>query len=501
MNAVSYTAAAVAVAICALVALASACRAADADKPAGPTVAYLRVDGMIDALQSRYFARALADAQKAGVGTVVVHLETNGGTLEAGREMMSAALGVTKNQPRMVAFVDNYCYSAGALVAYAHDEIYLAPPATIGDIGVITQSAEGKIEYAPEKIEAVVRALLRSEAQLKGWNEAKLVKMTARNQELYRFDFDGRQEFVIEDDLPQWLRAHPDVDPQSKVPILGKDRYVLYTAQNAVQEQMATGVADNIDAVYAKLGVSKSSVLDLSPTGTELMARTLSGFAFILAALTALCIFLELKAPGVGIWTGLAAIFGTLFFICQFYQDLASYPEVILVVIGIACIVVELFVFPTAGWLAIVGICLGLSGLILSFMPDIGQFNPTSAGWGDALANALMQSLLSLVVISIGAAVIISTLPQSRAVRRIATLAEIDGTSAGEMESDASVIGRRAVTRTALSPSGSIDLAGRDISATTEHGEYLDAGAAVEVVAMRYGAAIVRPVAAAGSAS
>ncbi|MBA3710505.1 MAG: hypothetical protein H0W83_17000 [Planctomycetes bacterium] len=463
--------------------------------PAGatPSVAYIRIDGEIDALQARYFARALADAQQAGAKTVVVHLNTDGGALFAAREMAAAALAVAKDHPRMVAFVDNRCYSGGAMVAYAHDDIYLSPRSTIGDIGVIMQGSDGKIEYGPEKIETVVRTLLRSEAKQKGWVEAKLVKMTARNQELYRFDVADRQEFVLEDDLPAWQHAHPEVDPQSRIVILGKDRLVSYTASEAVQNGMATALVDDLAQVYAKLGVPADQVLDLSPSRTELTARWLSGWSFILAAITAFCIFLEFKAPGIGIWTACAVIFGTAFFICQYYQDLANYPEVILVVLGVGCIAVELFLFPTAGWLAIVGIVLGLSGLVLSFMPDPEQFHPSSDGWGTAFTGALEQSLLSLLVISVGAVIVISTLPKSRALRRIAATAEIDGTSAGASEGDASLIGRTVVTRTALSPSGSVTIDGRDLSATSEHGEYVLAGAEVLVVGLRYGGAVVRP--------
>ena len=43
--------------------------------------------------------------------------------------------------------------------------MYLAETASIGDIGVVFQSPEGEIKYAPEKFEAVIRTLLVQAAE------------------------------------------------------------------------------------------------------------------------------------------------------------------------------------------------------------------------------------------------------------------------------------------------------------------------------------------------
>ena len=48
--------------------------------------------------------------------------------------------------------------------------MYLSETASIGDIGVVFQSPEGEIKYAPEKFETVVRTLLVQAAEQRGWN-------------------------------------------------------------------------------------------------------------------------------------------------------------------------------------------------------------------------------------------------------------------------------------------------------------------------------------------
>ena len=71
--------------------------------------------------------------------------------------------------------MDFRAISAGALVSYAHDAIYISESASIGDIGVIFISSDGEIKYAPEKIETVVRSQLAQAAEVRGWDRALLL--------------------------------------------------------------------------------------------------------------------------------------------------------------------------------------------------------------------------------------------------------------------------------------------------------------------------------------
>ena len=126
-----------------------------------------------------------------------------------------------RSSPRMVAFVDFRALSAGAMIAYAHHEIHVTEGASIGDIGVIYRGPDGKIEYAPEKIETVVRTLLSQAAERRGWPRGPLLKMTARNQNLYRITpLGGEPVYVIEDDFAAWLADHPEVDREDSSQVI-----------------------------------------------------------------------------------------------------------------------------------------------------------------------------------------------------------------------------------------------------------------------------------------
>ena len=476
---------------------------------ATPIVGYVPITGEIDEAKAAYYGRALKEARERHVTHLVVHLTTPGGELGAGMKMLNDALGTPKDAPRLIAFVDDHSLSAGSLIAYGHDEILVTPKALLGDIGVITIGSDGEIKYLPEKIETVVRSLLRNAAQNRGWNQAKLVKMTARTQELYRFTVpdkttgdkaDGdkpagsHDEFVIEDDLPTWLAAHPEVKTESKVVVLGNDRLLSYTAREAVDAGMATALVADLDAVYARLGVTKAAVIDLSPNQTERVAWKLSGWAPLLASVALLLLFMEFKMPSGGIWIALSALAGVAFFVCQFYMDLASYVEVAMILGGIALIIAEMFL-PTAGLLGVGGGLLIVSGLVLAFMPDSAQFAPSTDGWGAMLGHAVMQSLMAVAVVSVGTSALLAALPHVALRTGLADAAAINATSAGAVESAAvELAGRRGSARTLLRPGGQVDIDGRLFNAVTADGAYIQAGAGVVVVSARFGELVVKAV-------
>ena len=163
--------------------LAAACCAAHAagQAPAETdygAVGYAEIDDVIDRFQDRYLERAIEGARAAGVDTLLIRIDTDGGEVHYARTMFKRILDLEAAGIRTVAFVDFRAISAGALIAYAHEEVYLSETASIGDIGVVFQSPEGEIKYAPEKIETVVRTLLAQAAEQRGWSRGLLLKMT-----------------------------------------------------------------------------------------------------------------------------------------------------------------------------------------------------------------------------------------------------------------------------------------------------------------------------------
>lgn len=482
--------------------------AAAAAPAAPPRVALVPIEGMIDEHRASQFERAMTQALADKPDIIVVHITTDGGRVDSAEEILKRELKV-EAPTRLVAFIDNRAFSAGALISFGCSRIYMTSDATIGDIGVIflTGDSSEPIKYAPEKLESPMRALLRQVGQHNGWDEAKLQKMTARNQELWRFELaPGEERFVIEDDLPRVLSENPGIHRDGEhmlrgedtvgFMVAGKDRLLTYTAKEAVAEHMATALVADLDGLYRVLGVEPSQVKSYVPSSQERLAETLAGWAPLLAGLAVLFLILEFKVPSGGLWLIGAAVCGVAFLVTQYWLQLVGAPEIILIGLGVAAVVLELFVLPTGGLLGIGGlVAMGL-GLVLAFMPDGIQFNPSAEGWGTALGSALQQSLLALVLLTVGIAIAIVALPRTRAMRVLASPAAIEGSSAGSVESAAvGLVGRRGMARSELRPTGYVAIDGKDMAATTEHGSLVEAGAEVEVVDSRFGELVVRPVA------
>ena len=478
---------------------AAACGCVAAAPAAGDTggVGYAHLGGTIDRLRHRYLDRVVDDARERDLDTLIVHIDTDGGEVSHAREMFKRVIDQAREGPRMIAYVDFRAISAGAMIAYAHEAIYVSETASIGDIGVIFIDREGEIRYAPEKIETVVRTLLVQAAEQHGWDRALLLKMTARNQKLYRAILPGgKSRYVIEDDLPDFLLAHPGFDPDDERRLVlyrGEDRLLTLTGREALAMGMASGEAADIEALYETLGISPEAVVDLSPRAAETVAWRLAPIAPLLAGLAFLFVLLELQTPGVGVWAVLAGALGGLFLVAQFYLDMAEHFEVLLLLAGLALIAVEFFTMAGAGALGVTGAGLSLVALVLLFLPNEIAFDPSEPAFREALAAAALRGFIAAGITAAGFVAFLVVLPRSPLRRRLSVMGAVTGTSDGAATARARpLVGRRGHAPDGLRPSGPVVVDGEMHSARAELGTYVAPGGAVEVVAVEFGELLVR---------
>lgn len=472
--------------------------AAQAPAPDYGRVARALVEGPIDRMQARYLERAVGDARAADVDTLLVRIDTDGGQVHYAREMFKAVLDLERDGIRTVAFVDFRAISAGALIAYGHEEVWMAETASIGDIGVIFRNPEGGIEYAPEKFETVVRALLTQAAEQRGWNRGVLLKMTAHKQKLYRITLpDGREEYVIEDDLPDFLSRHPEVDREDEDQVIvyrGEDRLITLTGLEAVDLDMATGIANDAAAMHARLGVTPEAMLDLRPQATERVAGALSRFAPVLAGLAMLFLIFELKTPGVGLWAALAAVLGAGFLLSQYSLDMIENFELVLIGIGIVLVVTEVVTMAGGGLLAALGALVAFTGLVLSLLPNEFDFDLDDPVFLEALGDAAFGGAIAVGIVVAGVLLAIHYLPRTSLHRRLAVVGEVTGTADPDRDTRSeALLGRRGEAREALRPGGTVQVGDESLSARAEHGAYIERGAEVEIVAVEFGEVVVRP--------
>ena len=115
-------------------------------------VGYVEIDDLIDRYSDRYLARVIELARAEDVDTLLVRIDTDGGEVHHARTMFKRILDLEADGIRTVAFIDFRAISAGALIAYAHEEVYLAETASVGDIGVVFQSPRGRDQVRAREV-------------------------------------------------------------------------------------------------------------------------------------------------------------------------------------------------------------------------------------------------------------------------------------------------------------------------------------------------------------
>ena len=175
----------------------------------------------------------------------------------------------------------------------------------------------------------------------------------------------------------------------------------------------------------------------------------------------------------------MAIIAAVLFFAPLYIQGLADNWEIALSVVGVILIILEIFVIPGFGLPGILGIIFIVCGLAFSMVAnDWLNFRIAAPGM-------LMQSFLVVTFAMLIAVVLMvvfgKSMLQSRAFKRLVLQDEqrsVEGYTSSRQYVD--LVGREAIARTVLRPSGKIEIDGKRYDAVALDG-YVDFGERVYV--------------------
>lgn len=425
-----------------------------------PAVLVAPIRGTIDLGLAPYLARVLDAAEAQGAAAVVLEINTPGGRLDAAIQMRDALLA---SPVRTIAFVDREAFSAGALIALATDQIYVAPGATLGAATPVL----GDGTPADAKTISAVRGLFRATAEERG-----------RDLRL----------------------AEAMVDPALAVEgLVGPGELLTLTADEAVRTGMADGLATDRTALLSAAGLDGATLVEMAPGPAESLVRLLTSppVAILLIALGLLLLVADLLVGGIG-WLsigGLALL--ALFFWGHMLAGLAGWEGMALVIAGVLLLAVELLVIPGFGVAGLLGLAALLGGIFLSL---IGGF-VTAAD----MARAGWMLLAALGIVTAGVALLFRLLPQGRLLRGVVLDAQVGAAEAavrrsgplqrwlsgGRLEAmmapvaapteRLSLQGEAGRTTSALRPAGGAEILGRRLEVTTR-GEYIGPGETVIVV-------------------
>lgn len=340
---------------------------------------------------------------------LILELNTPGGEVFAAENISDALKEMdTQWDVPVVAVINNWAMSAGAMLAFSCRYIAVVKDASMGAAEPIIQDTSGSTTQASEKVNSALRADFANRAKFFGRNpyiaEAMVDKdiiLVIRHGKVLKLDNENQIRYT---------GPEPDqiLSPKGKLLTLN------------AEQLMDLGVADillppkSLELItpqekekgkwpFSKELLAQNSFFEKIPQASvdiyemdwktrffALLAHPMVQSALFLGML--LGFYLEINNPGMTLPGIIAVACLFLIILSSFSQEIASWLEVIFVVLGLGIILVELFVLPTFGFLGILGIALFLIGIFSLMLPGLGS---VSFEYDTKTFNAAGQAFLS----------------------------------------------------------------------------------------------------------
>lgn len=326
----------------------------------------IRFEGSISPLLEQFIYRKLKVAEDQGADIVIIEIDSPGGFLDASLNLADRFKEI--EWAHTVAFVPREALSGAAIAALGCDEIVMAPNAHLGDAGPIFQGEDALFRHAPEKIRSELALRVRDLAEETGRPPALAEAMVDMDLVVYRVrnKTDGRETFLADheieasNDPDQWEKLQPVDESREK-------HFLTVTGERAVELQLADAVVANRAALQDRFGWTDDLIV-LKPTGVD-TAVTILNVPFVTGLLLVvglIALYIEFSAPGLGVGGAVAAVCFTVFFWSKFLGGTAVWLEVLLFVLGVAFVLIEIFVIPGFGFAGITGMSLMVLSLVMA---------------------------------------------------------------------------------------------------------------------------------------
>jgi membrane-bound serine protease (ClpP class) len=428
---------------------------------AAKTVYIVPVRQDIDSSLVYVVRRGVKEAMAAKADLLVIDMDTDGGSLKA---MMEIVDSISEFKGPTVSYVNTKAFSAGALICFATQKIYMAPQSVIGAAAPVQMApGGGGIQSLPDtvevKIASAVSALIRAQAEKNGHNVELVDAMVNKTT-----------EFRIGDKV-----------------INEKGQILTLTDTEAAAEYgkppkplLSAGTVPSLDALLDKLGYAGAARTVITPTGAETLGTWINAISPLLLIVGIIGIYLEIKSPGVILPGVIAVLAFLLYFLGGYVAGLSGMEWVVVFVIGLALLISELFVHPGTilpGLLGAVLIFIALVMAMVDMYPDMPTL-PTVKQVRLPVENIVMALGISLVIM----AVLAKFLPKTSIYQRLVSHGASGETVMAEQQREqASRIGEKGVAISNLRPGGKAQF-GNDILDVITQGEMIARGQAVRII-------------------
>jgi len=455
------------------------------------------VRGVLDlGLQERLTGR-IRQAIGQGANQIILQLECGGGSPVIARELADFFRALQDdagdNPVKSVAFVTRHAHDYALFLALGCTEIVMDQQAKLGDF-------EDLLARHPKERKALGPPLTEL-AQLQGYSPLLMRGMIEPEIAIYRVQNQkGRLEYLLVDGVElerdrkekkNWINPEMIKKEGQWFSLNAEEALRLGVSQHTFAGDPDKAFADIKN--YYGLDAVKEAGSDWLDAVRAFLCNKIVAMFLVMIGIAAL--ILEFKLPGATVPGIIAAICFVLYFWA--HSHLAGHLVwlgILLFMLGLILVGLEIFVFPGVGVLGFSGIGLMLGSLALVTLVKKPE---TSREWFDlgVTVSTLGVSLLGAVA---GAVILAWYLPHMPFAHRMVlkppgALGEVLEEEASALEMNAGLLGAIGIAATALRPAGKVRM-GDDFIDVVAEGDYVEAGARVQVIEIEGNRIVVKEV-------
>ncbi len=440
------------------------------------TVYIVDIKGAITAALEGFLEKAIANAKAINADVLLLDINTFGGRVDSTLKITSMLNELTDIET--ISYVSQssdvgVSWSAGAIIAFGTDVIYMADGTSIGAAQPVAQNTvTGQTTGTEEKTVSALRSKVVALAEANGHPTALAEAMVDLDVELYEVERDGQLSLETMNTLNKWDAEK--VDYVNKGIYLEKGKLLALTAQEAVSFGLVEGLADSREALISSLDLDVVGTQQWeAPSGLSTLLNK-PVWIVLLIFVGVIALFVELAVPGVGVAGLVSLIAFGLFFFGGYVNGSLSIYEIMLFLLAVMAFLAELYFLPGFGLAGIVGSVLLTVSLVLS---RIG---------GEALGAGASFSTLSLIVVVVASELLafgaflflIFRMPHNRLFGKLVQKGQIETPHSNKSDL---ALGLEGTVVVDLKPTGRVRIDGKTYDAVSS-GEYIPENTAVVLV-------------------
>ena len=387
--------------------------------PPGDKAVLYRLEGELTRTMLTTLQRSRKMAKEKGASFLIVEIDTPGGEMGLMEEIRDFIFETYQDDGiETVAFINSDADSAGALISMACRRMYMCP---LGHIGSATPIAIAPGPAAPipvplnedldRKIMSRALAVFRATARETDRNEYLAQAMVDPDMEvvLARIDDDEvittRRKLIAEQSRLGASRV------KDVTVICEKGDLLNMTAQESLDLGFIDGIPTSRTDLFENfLEIDERNVDIVQPTWSEGLVDFLESIHWLLLVAGLVFIYIEFKVPGFGIPGIIGISCLAILLLGKWMTGLAEIQEILLIIIGLALVGVEIFIFPGTFVAAAIGVICVVGGMLLAFQPFLVPASPWQV---DMLESNIVHMGISVLAFAVVAVILTRFLPKT----------------------------------------------------------------------------------------